>query len=83
MEITYEIKSENGKKYRKTDKLKSEHTLFTKLLQPVQDKIKADIAEKRGISVEQVDLSKLAHLRTTLTIERHPLLDARQWLYSL
>ena len=35
------------------------------------EKIKADISSKCGISPEKVDLSKFAHLRTTITIERH------------
>ena len=71
LEVSYKVISKKGKPYNKKDNIKAEHTHFTKLHQSVQDKIKADIAKKRGIPVEQVDLSKFAHLHTTLTIERH------------
>ena len=35
------------------------------------DKIKNDIATKKGILVEDVDLSKFVHMKTTLSIDRH------------
>lgn len=71
LEIKYTLKNEKRRNLSKTNKLDAERTSFTKLHQSVQDKIKADIAKKRGIPVEQVDLSKFAHIHTTLTIERH------------
>lgn len=71
LEVKYTLKSEKGKKLNRTGKLNAAHTSFSKLHQSVQDKIRADIAEKQGIPIEQVDLSKFAHLHTTLTIERH------------
>ncbi len=71
LEVSYKAISKKGKPYNKKDSITAERTAFTKLHQPVQDKIKADIAQKLGIPVEQVDLSKFAHLHTTLTIERH------------
>ena len=69
--LKYSIQNENGRKSCKTSKLNSEHTRLTKLPQIVKDRITADIAKNCGIPIEKVDLSKFAHLRTTLTIERH------------
>ena len=71
LEVSYKGIGKTGNPYKKKDTLIAEHTSFAKLHQSVQDKIKADIAKKCDISVEQVDLSKFAHLHTTLTIERH------------
>lgn len=71
LEVSYKVISKKGKPYNKKDSITAERTLFTKLNQSVQDKIRADIAKKRGISIDDVDLSKFAHLHTTLTIERH------------
>lgn len=71
LEVSYKVISKKGKPYNKKDSITAERTNFTKLHQPVQDKIKADIAQKLGIPFEQVDLSKFAHIHTTLTIERH------------
>ena len=69
--INYKVINKNGKMQNKKSSLSAERTSFTKLQQDVQSRIKADIASKCGIPVGQVDLSKFAHLRTTLTIERH------------
>ncbi len=71
LEVKYNIHSEKGRKYNKTSKLNADRTRLTILPMSVQDRIKADIAEKCGIPIDQVDLSKYVHLRTTLTIERH------------
>ena len=71
LEIEYTFISEKGEKHKKKIMLNAERTEFTKLQQSVQDKIRADIATRKGIDVNQIDLSKFAHLHTTLTIERH------------
>ena len=71
LEVSYKVISKKGKPYNKKDNIIAEHTHFAKLHQSVQDRIKADIASKCGIPVDEVDLSKFAHLHTTLTIERH------------
>lgn len=71
LEVKYILHSNQKRNNKKTSKLSADHTKLTKLPQSVQDRIKADIAKKCGIPVAQVDLSKYAHLRTTLTIERH------------
>ena len=71
LEIRYTLVNAKGRKLQRTSKLRANRTALTKLHLSVQEKIKADIAEKRGITVDDVDLSKFAHLHTTLTIERH------------
>lgn len=71
LEVKYNLISEKGKKYPREAKLAADRTPFIKLPQSVQDKIRSDIADKLHISENQVDLSKFAHLHTTLTIDRH------------
>ena len=71
LEVKYTLVSEKGRKLSKKDNLKAEKTPLSKLQQCVQDKIKTDIASRCGIPFENVDLSKFAHLHTTLTIDRH------------
>ena len=71
LEVSYKVISKKGKPYEKKDNIIAEHTCFQELHNSVQDKIKEDIAKKCGIPVGQVDLSRFAHLHTTLTIERH------------
>lgn len=66
LEVQYKIGGNS-----KIDKLTAEHTPFTKLNQIVQDRIRTDIAEKFGINQADVDISKFAHLRTTLSITNH------------
>ena len=71
LEVKYNLISEKGKKIPREARLVSKRTPFIKLPQSVQDKIRSDIADKLHISENQVDLSKFAHLHTTLTNERH------------
>lgn len=71
LEVKYKLASTDGKKLELVDSLTSDHTPFTKLHQTVQDRIRADIAEKLKIKQEEVDLSKFAHLRTTLSVTSH------------
>lgn len=70
-EIKFTERNQKGKKTTRTNKLIADRTDFTDLCQAVQDKIRADIATKNDIPIDQVDLTKFAHLRTTLTIDRH------------
>lgn len=63
------VKKDSGK--RKEKRLSAEKTSFSQLDEIVQEKIKADIANKFQIDPDHVDLSALAHIRTTLSIERH------------
>lgn len=71
LKVSYKVISKKGKTRNKNMSLSAERTSFSKLNQDVQARIKADIASKCGVSERQVDLSKFAHLRTTLTIDRH------------
>ena len=70
LEISYTTNS-NGSAGRVKQNLYAEHTSFTNLNQLVVDKIRKDISDKCTIPIDQVDLSKFAHLRTTLSIDRH------------
>ncbi len=71
LEISYCINNEDGSSSTRKEKLFSDRTTISELPSEIQQRIKADIASKFEISSEQVDLSKFAHLRTTLTIDRH------------
>lgn len=71
LEVSYKVIDKKGKTLNKKNNITADHTNFEKFQKDVQDKIRADIAKKCGIPIEQVDLSKFAHLHTTLTIERH------------
>lgn len=71
LEVKYTLHTEKEQKIIKSSRLNAKRTSFTKLHQTVQDKIRKDISKRFCIPVEQVELSKFAHLHTTLTIERH------------
>ena len=49
----------------------SEKTSFLEFNPVTISKIKEDIAKKKGIDVDSVDLTKFFHIRTTLSIPRH------------
>jgi len=46
-------------------------TSFTDFKESALDKIKNDIAKREGLSVSDIDLSKMIHMRTTLSIDEH------------
>lgn len=71
LELKYKIISEKKQKLDRIENLVAEHTPFSKLNPVVQNRIRADIAQKFGIKPEEVDLSKFAHLRTTLSVTSH------------
>lgn len=71
LEVSYKVISKKGKTYNKKDNIVAERTCFEKLHQSVQDRVRVDISEKLGIPIDEVDLSKFAHLHTTMTIDRH------------
>lgn len=71
LKITETIIDEKGKVKRNTKLIKGPKTSFDKFNEQTIKKVKADIAEKFGISVEEVDLSKFVHMRTTLSITSH------------
>jgi len=49
----------------------AEKTLFSTFNDESVEKIKKDIASRFKIDVKEVDLSKMVHMRTTLSIDRH------------
>lgn len=69
--VTFKINDKKGKAITRKEKYEAPHTSFTKFDQSVQNRIRADIAGKCGISINDVDLSKFAHIHTTLTIRKH------------
>lgn len=71
LEVKYKLIDENGKKFERMDTLAAERTSFKNLHQIVKNRIRADIAKKLKIKPEEVDLSKFAHLRTTLSVTSH------------
>jgi hypothetical protein len=54
-----------------TTLLSSDRTPFDDFGKTHIDKIKADIARRRNIAITEVDLSKMIHMRTTLSIDAH------------
>lgn len=71
LKITVSIKDETGKTKNKTDSYVAERTSFSQFNPIALELIKKDIASKKGIKVEDVDLSKFVHMRTTLSIPKH------------
>ena len=71
LKITTTYKDENGNKKQKKKLFASPRTPFTDFNVETVEKIKEDISKKRGIKVEDVDLSKFIHMRTTLSIPNH------------
>lgn len=71
LEVKYKIESEQKRKLDRVDNLTAERTPFSNLNPVVQERIRVDIAEKYGIKPEEVDLSRFAHLRTTLSVTSH------------
>ena len=71
LEVKYYVESQNKRKLDRIENLTAERTSFSKLNPVVQERIRSDIAEKFGIKPEEVDLSKFAHLRTTLSVTSH------------
>lgn len=62
----------DGRKNSKERKLfTSEKTSFMEFNPVTISKIKEDIAKKKGIDVDSVDLTKFFHIRTTLSIPSH------------
>lgn len=69
LKISVSKKDNNGKAISKS--YTAEKTAFEKFNPVTITKIKQDIAQKRGIEVEDVDLSKFVHMRTILSIPKH------------
>ena len=68
----------------KTKPLSADRTPFVDFGQTHVQKIKEDIAKRRNISIDDVDLSKMIHMRTTLSIDAHQRIvesEASDFLY--
>lgn len=64
-------KAESAEGKQETVVIDAARTPVTSFREELLTKIKQDIADKKGISVDDVDLSKMVHIKTTLSIERH------------
>lgn len=71
LNVSVKILGDDGKKHIKTQSYSSEKTAFLEFNLVAVEKIKADIARRKGISADGVDLSKFVHMRTTLSIPKH------------
>lgn len=71
LKVITDVKDHDGKDKKETVKYSSEKTPFTRFNPITINKVKQDIAKKQGINVEDVDLSKFVHIRTTLSIPKH------------
>ncbi|EKQ57554.1 MULTISPECIES: dsDNA nuclease domain-containing protein [unclassified Clostridium] len=71
LKVTVKINGFDGKKKNQTKTYTAEKTSFSKFNPITIDKIKHDIAQKKGIKPEDVDLTKFIHIRTTLSISKH------------
>ncbi len=71
LKVSVKIKDNDGKQHSEEKKYTAERTPFL-LFNPIMvNKLKADIAKRKGITVDKVDLSKFVHMRTTLSIPKH------------
>lgn len=71
LKVVTTYKDEDGKNKKKKELFTSPRTSFADFNADTVEKIKNDIAIKRGIKAEDVDLSKFIHIRTTLSIPNH------------
>lgn len=69
--ISVTTKKDNGKNGKERKLFTSEKTSFMEFNPVTISKIKEDIARKKGIDVNSVDLTKFFHIRTTLSIPSH------------
>lgn len=69
--VSVTTKKDNGKNEKERKLFTSEKTSFLEFNPVTISKIKEDIAKKKGIDVDSVDLTKFFHIRTTLSIPRH------------
>lgn len=71
LKVSVKLIGDDGKSHITTQSYSSEKTAFLDFNPGIIEKIKADIAKGKGISIEDVDLSKFVHMRTTLSIPKH------------
>lgn len=61
----------DGDTHREEKRYSAEKTPFSAFHSTILEKVKADIAKRKGISPSDVDLTKFVHMRTTLSIHKH------------
>lgn len=71
LKVIVKFKDDNGKQHTEETKYTAECTPFLNFNQLMIDKLKEDIATKKGITTKEVDLTKFVHMRTTLSIPKH------------
>lgn len=71
LKVTVKFNGFDGKNKNQTKAYTAEKTPFCKFNPITIDKIKQDIARKKGIKPEDVDLTKFVHIRSTLSISKH------------
>jgi len=71
LKVSVKYKDENGETHSEEKRYSAERTAFLSFNPLMVNKLKTDIANRKGISVDDVDLSKFFHMRTTLSIPRH------------
>ena len=71
LKVTVRLKDSAGHYHIEEKSYSAERTPFTAFNPVVIERIKKDIAKRKNISEDDVDLSKFAHIRTTLSIPKH------------
>ena len=71
LKISFQFVDDDGKKHTSEKLHVSEKTDFVNFDKNIINKVKKDIAARKGIPVDDVDLSKFVHMRTTLSIPKH------------
>lgn len=71
LKVSVKFSGDDEKSHTEERSYTSERTAFTAFNPIAIDKVKKDIAARKGISVDEVDLSKFIHMRTTLSIPKH------------
>ena len=68
LKVSVKFKGDDGKTHSEERKYTAERTPFQSFNPYMVNKLKQDIAQRKGISANDVDLSKFVHMRTTLSI---------------
>lgn len=71
LRVSVKILGDDNKKHTDTQSYSAEKTSFLAFNPIAVEKIKTDIAKRKGIPAADVDLSKFVHMRTTLSIPKH------------
>lgn len=71
LKIVVRYKDDAGKAHTEEKSYTSEKTAFTSFNEIAIKRIKEDIATRKGIAIDDVDLTKFVHMRTTLSIPKH------------